>query len=71
MTVPYPDHASLNWDAPLKQYIDTLTQQAAISNGTAWFTGSGAPVEPIAGAAPGDLYLDTLTGTLWRLALAG
>ena len=37
------------------------------ARGTKWFTGSGAP-STIAGAAAGDLYLDTTDGTVYTLA---
>lgn len=40
----------------------------ALDRGTEWFTGTGAPVEPIPGSAPGDLYLDTDTGNIYQLA---
>jgi hypothetical protein len=36
-------------------------------DGTNWFDGEGAPIEPIIGAAEGDYYLDTLTGDIWTL----
>lgn len=39
-------------------------------DGTRWFDGAGAPVEPIAGANPGDYYLDTTTGNVWQLTAA-
>ena len=35
--------------------------------GTAWFTGHGAPVPPVAGSIAGDLYLDVDTGNVWTL----
>ena len=35
--------------------------------GTLWFTGSGAPGE-VPGSRPGDLYLDTDTGTYYTLS---
>jgi hypothetical protein len=38
------------------------------SRGTGWYTGAGAPVEPIAGSIVGDLYLDTTTGNVYTLA---
>ncbi len=34
--------------------------------GTAWFTGTGPP-GTILGASPGDAYIDTTTGTIYRL----
>jgi len=39
--------------------------------GTLWFTGTGAPVEPILSARVGDLYLDTTTGDVYRLSQNG
>jgi hypothetical protein len=36
--------------------------------GTGWFTGPGAPVEPIAGSIPGDLYLNATNGDVYTLA---
>jgi hypothetical protein len=38
------------------------------SRGTGWFTGAGAPVEPVAGSIAGDLYLDSSTGDVYTLA---
>jgi hypothetical protein len=35
--------------------------------GTVWFNGTGTP-GVISGAVPGDLYLDTVDGTVYRLA---
>jgi len=35
--------------------------------GTSWFTGHGAPVPPVSGSVPGDLYLDLDTGNVWTL----
>lgn len=32
-----------------------------------WFTGQGPPPAVIPGAGPGDMYIDTLTGWLYRL----
>lgn len=37
------------------------------SSGPALFTGQGTPPEYIEGARPGDAWLDTLTGTTYRL----
>ena len=36
--------------------------------GTAWFTGSGEPPAELAGAMPGDIYLDEVSGQTYRLA---
>lgn len=36
--------------------------------GTQWYTGAGVPPASIAGSAVGDLYLDTDTGTVYKLA---
>lgn len=38
------------------------------SPGPGWFTGTGEPPEQLAGAAPGDLYLDLSTGHLYQLS---
>jgi hypothetical protein len=35
--------------------------------GSAWFTGTGVPTT-VAGSLPGDLYLDTTTGDVYKLA---
>lgn len=35
-------------------------------SGAAWFTGEGPP-GTVVGAAPGDYYIDTITGTIYRL----
>lgn len=45
---------------------DTGDAGTAGVNGTRWFTGSGAP-GVVAGSSPGDLYLDTVDGTVYRL----
>jgi hypothetical protein len=37
------------------------------ARGSAWFTGAGVPTT-VANSAPGDLYLDTDTGDVYRLA---
>lgn len=41
-------------------------QGPAGTNGTRWFTGSGAP-GVVSGAVVGDLYLDTVDGTVYVL----
>ncbi|MFH5231874.1 hypothetical protein [Antrihabitans spumae] len=35
-------------------------------DGTAWWSGEGAPTT-VVGSKPGDYYIDTLTGTVYRL----
>src|SRR5262245_18522844 len=35
--------------------------------GTGWYSGQGAPVEPIAGSIAGDLYLNVDNGDVYRL----
>jgi hypothetical protein len=46
---------------------NTGSTGATGSRGTGWFTGSGAPVEPIAGTIAGDLYLDAVSGNVYTL----
>jgi len=36
--------------------------------GTYWFTGTGPPPASISGSRPGDLYLDTNTGNIYKLS---
>jgi hypothetical protein len=36
--------------------------------GKGWFTGAGAPQEPIGGSIAGDLYLNTVNGDVYELA---
>lgn len=36
--------------------------------GTQWYTGAGVPPASISGSAVGDLYLDTDTGSVYKLA---
>ena len=39
-------------------------------DGTQWFDGVGPPREPIAGAEPGDYYLDTGNGDVYVLTMS-
>lgn len=32
-----------------------------------WFTGVGPPPDALIGAGPGDMYVDTLSGTIYQL----
>jgi hypothetical protein len=36
------------------------------SGGTNWFFGNGAPVN-VVGSKPGDMYLDSVSGTVFKL----
>jgi hypothetical protein len=45
----------------------TGSQGPSGPRGTGWFTGSGAPVEPISGSIAGDLYLDVSSGDVYEL----
>jgi hypothetical protein len=60
-------------EAATKQYVDAkaAVPGPAGEDGTKWFDGPGSPVEPVAGASPGDYYLDTSTGDVYQLALEG
>lgn len=38
------------------------------ARGAKWFTGAGAPPDPIPGSQPGDMYLDTTTGDVYQVS---
>ena len=68
--------ATLQPGADLSYVIDSITVPVpgpegppgpAGEDGTKWFDGEGPPLGPIVGAAPGDYYLDTLSGNVWVL----
>lgn len=56
------------WEDP-DQPLEAATKQYVDGRSNKWFDGEGPPVEPVAGAHPGDYYLDTLTGNVYQLTV--
>ena len=48
--------------------VNPALWQMIAAAGTFWFTGTGPPPASISGSRPGDLYLDTNTGNIYKLS---
>jgi hypothetical protein len=68
---PRVDELELQVDAlevsEVEQDIRLAALEATPPVAEKWWTGEGPPPAVISGASPGDMYIDQLTGTLYRL----
>lgn len=70
--------ALLVWDAETATWVDGGSiqgppgppgaQGSQGARGNGWFTGPGDPPELVAGAIPGDLWLNATTGAVYKLS---